>query len=440
MDDLLFARSQMAVSLAFHIIFAAVGMGMPLLMALAEWRWLRTRDPAWLDLARRWSKGTAILFAVGAVSGTVLSFELGLLWPGFMRYAGSVISMPFSLEGFAFFAEAIFLGVYLYGWDRISPRAHWIAGVIVAVSGIASGAFVVTANAWMNTPAGFRMTPNGPVDIDPIAAMLNPAALHQVIHMVLAAYVATGFAVAGVHAFFLHRDRTNRFHRRALSIALAVACIATPLQILSGDLAAKRVAHLQPIKFAAMEGLYKTASGAHFTVGGIADNETMTTRYGIEIPYLLSFLQNFDPNSTVRGLEEFPRETWPNTTLVHFAFDAMIACGMAMLGVVLWCAWRWWRTRSLPDTPRLLRTLVWCAPLGFIAIETGWCVTELGRQPWTIYNVMRTAEAVTPITGLAVPFAGFTLLYLLLSGVLVYLLRRVFLSTPKPIEEVSHVS
>src|SRR6476661_4629582 len=229
MTDLLAARSQMAMSLGFHIIFAAIGIAMPLMMALAEWRWLRTGEEIYLTLAKRWSKGTAIRFAVGAVSGTVLSFELGLLWPGFMRYAGAIIGMPFSLEGFAFFTEAIFLGVYLYGWDRIAPRAHLASGALVAVSGALSGIFVVIANAWMNAPTGFRLVEGQPVDIDPIAAMASPAALSQTLHMTIAAYASTALAVAGVHAYVLRRRRAApltesllRFHRAALSISLAI--------------------------------------------------------------------------------------------------------------------------------------------------------------------------------------------------------------------------
>src|SRR5262245_4610296 len=243
MDDLLAVRSQMAMSLAFHIIFAVAGITTPLLMCIAEWRWLRTRDETYLTLAKRWAKGTAILFAVGAVSGTVLSFELGLLWPEFMRWAGPIIGMPFSLEGFAFFTEAIFLGIYLYGWERVSPRAHLAAGAIVALSGAASAIFVVIANAWMNTPAGFRMVGGKPVDIDPIAAMMNPAALGETIHMLLAAYAAVGFAVVGMPAFLLLRDRRNVFHRHALAIALAVGGLSGILQPLSGDLLGPMLAH-----------------------------------------------------------------------------------------------------------------------------------------------------------------------------------------------------
>src|SRR2546425_1917942 len=228
MTDFAFARSQMAMSLAFHIVFAAIGIGMPLLMAIAEGLHLRSREAIYLDLAQRWARGTAILFAVGAVSGTVLSFELGLLWPRFMEYAGGIIGMPFSLEGFAFFTEAIFLGIYLYGWDRTPPLMHWISGIIVAGSGMLSGVFVVTVNAWMNAPTGFEVTDGRVTSIDPIAAMLNPASLQQVIHMTLAAYVATGFIVAAVHAFFLLRDRRNVFHRRVGRSSPAPTCARAP--------------------------------------------------------------------------------------------------------------------------------------------------------------------------------------------------------------------
>src|SRR5262249_15515490 len=228
----------MAMSLAFHIIFAGLGIGLPVLMVISEGLYLRTRQRVYLNISKRWARGTAILFAVGAVSGTVLSFELGLLWPTFMRFAGAIIGMPFSLEGFAFFTEAIFLGVYLYGWERVSPRAHSFAGVMVAVSGALSGVFVVTANAWMNTPAGFELVNGAPANVHPIAAMANAAAPAQVLHMTLAAYAATGFAVAGIHAFLILRGRRAPFHRYALTIALVVGAPAAVLQPVSGDYAA----------------------------------------------------------------------------------------------------------------------------------------------------------------------------------------------------------
>ena len=429
MSDFFFARSQMAMSLAFHIIFAVVGIGMPLLMAIAEGLHLRTRSPEYLDLAKRWAKGTAILFAVGAVSGTVLSFELGLLWPKFMEHAGAIIGMPFSLEGFAFFTEAIFLGVYLYAWNRISPLLHWIAGVIVAVSGVLSGIFVVMANAWMNSPTGFHFADGRFTNIDPVAAMLNPAAFHQTLHMTLAAFAATGFLVAGIHAFFLLRDPKNPFHRRACAIPLAVACVVTPLQILSGDIAARRVGRLQPAKLAAMEAHYETRKNVPFVIAGIPDDDRKTTDYAIEVPNALSILIGHSPDTEVIGLDRYPRDQWPNVRLVHWAFDIMVGAGMAMLALSAWVGWIWFRKRKLPDGKWILRALVLASPLGFIAIEAGWMVTELGRQPWVIYGFMRTSEAVTPMRGLVVPFTVFTTVYIFLSVILVFLLRRQFLQT-----------
>lgn len=429
MDDLLFARLQMTVSLAFHIVFAVIGIGMPALMTVSEALWLRTGAPVYLELTKRWATGTAMLFAVGAVSGTVLSFELGLLWPRFMHFAGGIIGMPFSLEGFAFFTEAIFLGIHLYGWGRVPPVAHWLAGVLVAVSGMASGVFVVTANAWMNAPTGFEVVGGQVVDVDPVAAMLNPASLQQVIHMTLAAYLATGFGVAAVHAFFLRRDRTSIFHRRACSIALAMGAVASPLQLVSGDFIARMVAVRQPAKFAAMEGHYRTEAGAPLVIGGIPDDEAMQTRYAIRIPRGLSLLAHHDPDAIVIGLEDIPRDEWPPTRIVHWAFDLMVGVGSALAALSLWAAWRAWRRRGLPDSRWFLRALVAAGPLGFLAIEAGWVVTEVGRQPWIIYRVMRTAEAVTPMPALVVPFTAITVLYLFLTVVLVFLLRRQFLET-----------
>src|SRR5437899_11654923 len=442
MSDFLFARSQMARALAFHIVFGALGIGMPLLMAMAEGMYLRTKHPVYLDLCKRWAKGTAILFAVGAVSGTVLSFELGLLWPGFMEHAGAIIGMPFSLEGFAFFTEAIFLGVYLYGWKRVSPLIHWLSGVVVALSGIFSGIFVVTANAWMNSPAGFKMVDGKIADIDPIAAMLNPAAFHEVLHMTLAAFVATGFVVAAVHAFFLLRDRNNPFHRAALGLALAVACISMPLQVLSGDLSARAVGRLQPAKLAAMEAHYRTQAGAPLVIGGIPQDQTMTTDYALEIPRGLSFLATHNLNARVAGLDEFPRDQWPNVRIVHWSFDIMVGSGMLMLGLTLCAGVLWLKYRVLPGKRWLLRGLVAAGPLGFLAIETGWVVTEAGRQPWIMYGVMLTREAATPMPRLVVPFVIFTAVYFFLAIVVVFLLRRQFLETdnlmPDQPSEVTH--
>ena len=431
MSDLIAARSQMAISLAFHIVFAAVGIGMPVLMAIAEWMALRTGDEACLALARRWAHGTAILFAVGAVSGTVLSFELGLLWPEFMAFAGPIFGMPFSLEGFAFFLEAIFLGLYLYGWDRLAPWTHWAAGVIVALSGTVSGIFVVFANAWMNTPTGFAMESGRVVSIDPLAAMANPAAFPESLHMTLAAFAAVGFAVAAIHAHLLRTDSANLFHRRAMGIALAVGGGAALLQTVSGDLSARHVARHQPAKLAAMEAHYDTERGAPLRIGGWPDEEAERTRWAIEIPYGLSLLAFHDPRAEVRGLKEFPRADRPPVAVVHAAFQVMVGCGTVMAVTALAGAWLYWRRRRLPDAPWYLRLVTLTGPLGFVAIEAGWTVTEVGRQPWIIHGVMRTADAVTPMPRLVIPLVTFTAVYLLLAFVVVVLLRRQVFESPR---------
>lgn len=429
MTDLFAARSQMAMSLGFHIIFAAVGMAMPLLMVLAEARWLRTGDRIALELAKRWSRGVAILVAIGAVSGTVLSFELGLLWPEFMAFAGPIIGMPFSLEGLAFFTEAIFLGIYLYGWDRVDPRSHLFAGIMVLVGGVASGAFVLCANGWMNTPVGFDLAPDGTVSgVRPLEALLNPAAFYEVPHMVIAAFEAVGFAVAGIHAFMLLRSPGERFHRRALAIALAVGGTAALLQPISGHFSAGFIAREQPAKLAAAEGHWRTQRYAPMNLGGWADDETMTTRGAIQIPGLLSLMAGHRLDHEVLGLEAFPAYDRPPAGPVHLAFDIMVGCGLTLVGMALLGAWIAWRRRTWPRW--FLKLLVLCAPLGFVAIEAGWVVTEVGRQPWVIRGHMRTSEALTMVQGLHWPLGIFTVVYIGLGVVCVILLRRHVFASP----------
>ena len=427
----------MAMSLAFHIIFAVVGIGLPALMVIAEYRWRRTGDVGYLELAKRWARGTAILFAVGAVSGTVLSFELGLLWPEFMKQAGPIIGMPFSLEGFAFFTEAIFLGIYLYGWERISARAHVIAGIVVAVSGAISGIFVVIANAWMNSPRGFTLVDGKFTNIDPLAAMLTPAAFPQALHMTLAAYAATGFAVAGIHAAMLLRDPKNAFHRRALAISLLVGAPAALIQPISGDISARYVAQQQPVKLAAMEGDFVTMNGAPLHVGGIASEEERRTKYAIEIPHGLSLLAYHELNHEVKGLNDFPRDQWPPVMIVHFAFEIMVALGTFMALVAAIVLFFEWRRRDMVSYRWLLLAVTLCAPMGFLAIEAGWTVTEVGRQPWVIYGILRTADAVTPMPGLIVPFLTFTALYVFLGVFVAWLLYQQVLKSPKNHEHVA---
>ncbi|MDB4877827.1 MAG: cytochrome bd ubiquinol oxidase subunit [Gemmatimonadetes bacterium] len=421
MSDLFAARSQMALSLGFHIIFAEIGIALPLLMVIAEWRWRRTGDAVYLQLAKRWAKGSAILFAVGAVSGTVLSFELGLLWPKFMQFAGAIVGLPFSLEGFAFFTEAIFLGVYLYGWDRISPRAHLAAGLIVAASGAASAVFVVMVNAWMNTPAGVVLDAGTITGIDPIAGMFNPSTVQQALHMLLAAYAATGLAVAGIHAAILLRRPALPFHRHALIVALAVGAPAAILQPLSGDLSARTVARWQPVKLAALEAQFETERGAPLRIGGWPDADARQTKFALEIPSGLSLAAFHDPNAEVKGLSAFPRDAWPPLLPVHFGFQIMVALGTAMAVVSLWAAVVAVRRRDVAGSVWLLRALAVVAPFGFIATEAGWTVTEVGRQPWVVQGILRTADAVTPMPGLIVPLLVFTALYFLLGAIVIAL-------------------
>ena len=430
MTELLLARAQMAMLFAFHIIFAVAGMGMPVLMVVAEATFRKTGKAVYHELARRWARGTAVLFAVGAVSGTVLSFELGLLWPRFMEFSGGIIGLPFALEGFAFFAEAIFLGIYLYGWEKVSPLLHLLSGGAVALGGILSGIFVVTANAWMNSPAGFTLLDGRPVDISPLAAMLNPAWKTETVHMTLAAFAATGFAVAGIHAFMLLRNRENLFHRRALAIALSVGGVAAVLQPVSGDFSARFVARNQPAKFAAMEGQFRTERGAPIRIGGIPDVDRRTTRYAIEIPRALSLLAFHDPDAEVKGLSEFPRDEWPNPVPVHLAFQFMVASGTAMSLLSLAAGLFAWRKREWLFHRHFLLPVAVCGPLGILSVEAGWVVTELGRQPWAIHGVMRTADAVTTVGGLAIPFAFFSLLYLALGISAAWLLKREVSASP----------
>lgn len=424
MSDLLAARSTMALSLAFHIIFACIGMTMPFLMVISHWLWIKKNDDIYLKLTKAWSKGVAIFFAIGAVSGTALSFELGILWPGFMKHAGAIIGMPFSWEGTAFFVESVCIGIFLYGWKKINKYLHWVSGLLVGISGVISGIFVVCANAWMNAPSGFDWVNGAAVNIDPFKAMFNPAWVSQTLHMTLASFEATAFAVAGIHAILLFRHKEKIIHQKALIIALSLGSIAAILQPFSGDFSAKDVARRQPIKLAAMEGLFETENGAGLTIGGIPDEKAGITRYGIKVPYALSYLAYGDVHAEVKGLNEFPKENHPPILPTHLAFQVMVGCGslLALAGVLFWIIRI--KNKSYITGKRFLRFIAVCTPLGFIAVESGWFVTELGRQPWIIYSIMKTSESVTPVPGQIFPFLIFLTIYILLSGMGVWLMSR----------------
>lgn len=422
-DNLLPARLQMAMTLGFHIVLACLGVGLPVLMLAAEWRFLRTGDPLWRVLARRWSKAFAVMFAVGAVSGTVLSFELGLLWPEFMGRWGSVIGMPFTMEGFAFFIEAIFAGIYLYSWDRLPPRVHWLAGLPVAVSGFFSAFFVTTANAWMNAPAGFELVDGVPTAIDPIAAMFNAATGAQVAHMLIAAYIMTGFVVASFYGFRLLRGG-QEYDRRAFGLSLLMALPLVPLQMAVGDWSAKVVARTQPVKLAAMEGQFRTERGAPLRIGGWPDEQRGETRYAIEIPAALSWLSYGDADAEVRGLNDFPPEDIPPVAVVHVAFQVMVGIGGLMMLAALVAAISWLRWRRLPEWNMFLWFVVLLGPLSVVAMQAGWIVTEVGRQPWIVHGYMRTAEAVTSAPGVWSVFGVTIAVYAAIGGSLVVVLRR----------------
>lgn len=424
MDDFIAARSQMAMSLGFHIIFACVGMVMPFFMAIAHYKYLRTGNEIYKGLTKAWSKGVAILFATGAVSGTMLSFELGLLWPEFMKYAGPIFGMPFSLEGTAFFIEAIALGFFLYGWNRFNKWFHWATGLIVGLSGLASGILVVAANAWMNSPAGFDYVNGEYINIDPIKAMFNDAWFSQALHMTIAAFVATGFAVAGVHALMILKKKNVEFHTKAFRIAAICATIAAILQPISGDISAKDVAERQPAKLAAMEAHFETDSASAFLVGGIVDEENQEVKYGLKIPGLLSFLVHSDFETPVTGLNDIPKENHPPVAIVHYAFQIMIGLGMFLLVVSLIYILALWKKKKWLQSKWLMKLFVFSIPLGYIALEAGWTVTEVGRQPWIIYEIMKTADAVTPMPGIVYSFYLFTAVFISLSAIVIFLMYR----------------
>lgn len=428
MDNLTLARATMGTSLGFHIVFAVLGVGLPLLMLIAEGLWLRTKDDAWLNLARRWSKAFGILFAVGAVSGTALSFELGLLWPRFMAFSGAIFGLPFSAEGFAFFIEAIFLGLYLYGWNRLSPIAHWLTAIPVAVSGALSSVFVVMANAWMNTPTGFRLASDGHlVDVDPIAAALNASTPTEDPHMLVSAYVVTGFLVAAVYAAGLLRRRDDLLHRRGLMLGMGMAATAIVLSGVTGDTSARFIYQAQPAKFAALEGVYTTTRCASVSVGGIPIDSQHRVVGAVEIPCLLSLLAAFDPNAEVKGLDTFRPGDRPNTALVHLSYDSMVGFGLAIgfLAALFWALFIYWR--RIPLRRPLLMAIVAAGPASVIAMESGWFVTEFGRQPWIVYGILRTSDAATTAPALGLTFVIFFAIYIglaITSGRLLLLQAR----------------
>jgi cytochrome bd ubiquinol oxidase subunit I len=420
--DLVAARSQMALTLGFHIVLASLGVALPALMLIAEARSLHRGDADALLLARRWSSIVAVTFAVGAVSGTVLSFELGLLWPGLMGQYGAAYGIPFAVEGIFFFLEAIFVAIYIYGWDRLSPRVHFLSGFPIAIAGLGGTFSVVSANAWMNQPAGFTIGADGRIsEVRPLEVIFNGATWYEVPHMILAAYMVTGFLLASVYAVGMLRGRRDHYMRLGFAIPFVVAAIAAPIQIGVGDVAAREVVKQQPAKFAAMELVTETGPQRPIVLGGIlVDGEV---RYAVEIPGLASFLAGFDVNTVVIGLNQIPPDERPPATIVHLAWDTMLTCGFALLGLGVWFGLLRVRRRDPTETRWFLRGASIAGFLAIVALEAGWIVTEVGRQPWIVWGRLRTADAVTTARGIEGSLAAVTILYLVLGIATILVLR-----------------
>jgi cytochrome bd ubiquinol oxidase subunit I len=422
-SNLLAARNQMGATLGFHIVLACFGVAFPAMMLIAEYRGRRHGDEEALLLAQRWSKAVAVLFAVGAVSGTVLSFEFGLLWPGMMNRFGDAFGIAFAIEGIFFFLEAIFIAIYIYGWKRLPGWAHFWSGVPIAISGIGGAFSVVSANAWMNTPAGFTLGPNGQIaSVRPLEVIFNTSTFHEFVHMWVAAYIVTGFLVASVYAVGMLRGRRDRYHRLGFLIPFTVAAIAAPIQLIVGDFAARDVYDDQPTKFAAMECVYKSGDDQAEHVGGICTNGEV--KGGISLPGVDSLLAGFSTSTQVEGLEGVPKDDRPPApTLIHLSFDAMVGIGSALAALAAWFAITWRRRRDLPATPWFLRLAAVAGVAAVLALESGWIVTEVGRQPWIVSGYMRTADAVTPAKGIWFVYGLTMALYITLAAVTVVVLR-----------------
>jgi cytochrome bd ubiquinol oxidase subunit I len=418
------ARQMQALSFAVHIPLVCFGIAFPALVVFAEALHLRTGDPVYRTLARRWSKVMVALFAVGAVTGTILSFELGLLWPAFMASFGNVFGLAFTVEGISFFVEAIFIAIYVYGWNRFSPRVHMLLGIPIIVSGFAGSLMVITVNGWMNHPTGFTLQGGRAVHVHPFHALFeNSYFWHEMVHMYLAGYIVAGFVTASVYAWALLRGRRSRYNRIALVIPLTVAAFAAPAQVVVGDWAAREVAKSQPIKLAALEGLAKTTKGAPEHILGWYDGHDV--KYGIKIPKLLSLLAFHDLNATVQGLDTVPARDRPPVNVVRFAFQTMVGVGtfLALLGVLYVAVWI--RRRRLPRSTWFYRGLVAAGPLSLVALVAGWVTTEVGRQPWVVYGVMRTSQAVTGAGGIPVGYGTLALVYAGLIAAIAWVLRRI---------------
>jgi cytochrome d ubiquinol oxidase subunit I len=422
-SNLLAAREQMAFTLGFHIVLSCLGVALPATILIANYIGLKRGDDDAMELARRWSKAMAVTFAVGAVTGTVLSFEFGLLWPRFMDRFGAAFGIAFAIEGIFFFLEAIFLAIYIYGWKRLPGWAHFWSGVPMVITGIGGAFAVVAANSWMNQPQGFTLDPAGKVvDTNPVEVLFNPATGYEVPHMILAAYIVVGFLVASVYATGMLKGRRDRLHRLGLLIPLTIGLVAAPLQFLVGDTAARAVADHQPAKFAGMECIQETGTHQTEYVGGICTPSGV--KGAIPIPDLDSFLVGFSTDTKVTGLNDIPPQNRPPAnTLLHLSFDTMIGICTLMIALGAWVAWAWWRHRDIPKTPWFLRAVAISGAAAVVSLWCGWIVTEVGRQPWIVQGYMRTSEAVTPAHGIWFTFALTLVLYATIGTIAIVVLR-----------------
>jgi cytochrome bd ubiquinol oxidase subunit I len=417
------ARQMQALSFVAHIPLVAFGISFPAMVLFVEWLYLRTGDHLYGTIARRWTRVVAALFAVGVITGTLLSFEMGLLWPNFTATFGSVFGLGFAIEGFSFFMEAIFIGIYVYGWDRLSPRAHLASGIPIIITGFTGSLTVISVNAWMNHPGGFHLRAGKVVDIHPLSALFGNGYLwHELVHMYIAGYIVSGFVVAATYAFAHLRGRWGRYERTAIAIPLTIAALAAPVQVLVGDWAGREVAINQPIKLAAIEGLAKTTRGApEHLLGWYTEGQV---KYGIEIPHGLSLLAFHSWNAKVQGLDTVPPNQRPPVNIVRIAFQTMVGIGtlLALLGVGFLFVRL--RRKRLPESVWFYRAVVLAGPLAVLALIAGWVTTEVGRQPWVVYRVMPTGEAVTGASGIPVGYATLAVVYLLLACGVAWVLRR----------------
>src|SRR5262245_37395539 len=429
-DYLLQARQMQALSLVVHIPLVCFGIAFPAMVLFAEWLYQRTGEPTYKALAKRWSKVMLILFAIGVVTGTILSFELGLLWPHFMARWGEVFGFAFAIEGVAFFIEAIFIAIYVYGWDYLSPRAHFLSGLPVAVAGVLGSTSVIAVNGWMNHPQRFDPVPTGEVThVRRFEALFNPNVWHEEVHMYLAAFIVAASLVASVYASAWLRGQRGRYHRAGLVVALAVLSVAAPAQLVVGDWAARTIAEDQPTKLAAVEGLRATTSGADLTMGGWYFGGRV--HGGIALPRMLSLLAFHDPSARVAGLDRVSPMDRPPVAWVRNCFQLMVGIGTGLALLGLWFLWARWRRGALPRTQWFYRLVVAAGPASVIALSAGWMVTEVGRQPWIVYRLMRVEDAVTGPRGIPIGFATLGIVYAGLGVIALFMLRRI---SRRPIE------